>query len=212
MVDCNLLFTWSVILFRFVVVSLLAYEVARFCVEFNILTIFIFFSYKFIFSFLLKVSISSASLRSQTCLSIFNMLEVCHSAISPYIDSMYFTTFFTHQVTIVIFSWMTIKTFHVAPIMLYLSFPVSSTLISAMVVVMIDVLGATVYKQSSLILRSWKINPGNYKSALLRRELASKKCLAFSFGPRMKIKRKTALTFLNTVLDNLGTAVLLIRF
>lgn len=88
----NLMVRGSVLLFRIITVSFLVYEADRFSIEYNILTICLFQTYEFYLSFLKKLKLP------RDCLPYYKMLAVCHGALSPYINSLYFTTASCSQV------------------------------------------------------------------------------------------------------------------
>lgn len=198
--------TALVFILRIIVEFFSCYEPIRFTIEYNILTVFLFQHYEYVLTFLSKL------VSPKQFLYFYDTLTVCHSAISPYTNSMYFVTFVNCMVNSVILLWLTVRAFHIAPIVLYIWFPVMAIVYSGMVVVMTNILGATVYNKSNELLSSWK---KGYRyvptSRIVRKELQSKSCLAFCCGPQIKIRKSTALTYLHIVLNNWGTAVLVIR-
>lgn len=185
--------------FRFVILIGVVYEAQRYSVEYNILTISLFQCYDVTLTLLGKIS------SENNLFQYYRMLQICHSAISPYTDAMYFATFFNCQINIVMNLWLTIRT--LGPLMLYLWFPMIALSYCGMVVIMTRIMGGSVHNWSKRLLFKWRCKAN---SMPVTKELRAKTGLSFSCGPQMKIKRSTALTFLNTVLNNWGTAVLLI--
>lgn len=192
-----------ILVYRVTVLSTLIYEIGRFCVEFSIITIWTYQLYEFYLAFLHKLTYLKSP---HVYLTLFRRLEVCHNAISPYINSLYIVTFANCQISIVLFMWLTLRTFHIAPIALYFCFPIAAMIICGMAMIMINVLGTTISNRSIELLEEWKAKK---HSKLVRKEMTAKRSLAFSYGPQMKIEAATTLTFLDTALDNLGNAVLL---
>lgn len=200
--------------FRFFCTSLFAYESSRLFTEVLLLTIFLYQMYEFVLKFL-------SGLRSPLVyFKYLKEMQLCHIAILEYMSTVYALLLFLGQLTIVTYLWLTIEAVNALPLLIYICCPCFALTMGGMIFIMIDLLGGVVHTWSVSLAQAWQ-NPEprklvmgrvGFSSHTVKRQATAQRNMFFSCGPFFTIKRATVLSYLNIVLANLSSVVLLIEF